>query len=217
MGGQIVQPHSLPYQVGLTIAGGTVPFCGGSLISPNYVLTAAHCTIGRNTASLRVIVGDHNFLVSGDGEQLFNVQSNLVHPNYNPNTLWSNDYAILKLSTPVNIPSSTTGIVCLPPNVSQTFAGSDLTVSGWGLTSDGGFHSPVLKSAFLSGITNSDCLGYFGTGSIGPHHICTVGNVTSSSACNGDSGGNEGFSKLSKICLIKHKGLLKRFISISRK
>jgi len=95
----------------------------------------------------------------------------------------------LKLSTPVNIPSATTGIVCLPPDLSQTFAGSSLTVSGWGLTSGGGFQSPVLKSAFLSGITNADCLGYFGPGSIGPYHVCAVGNVTSSSACNGDSGG----------------------------
>jgi secreted trypsin-like serine protease len=104
--------------------------------------------------------------------------------------MWSYDYSILRLATTVTIPSATTGVVCLPPDVSQTFVGTTLTVSGWGLTSGGGFQSPALKSTILTGISNDDCLSYFGAGNIGAWHICAIGNTTGSSACNGDSGGN---------------------------
>jgi trypsin len=193
-----VPRHSFPYQVGLTNTGGNVPFCGGSLISSNYVLTAAHCTIGRSASSMQVIVGDHDFTIAGDGEQNFNVQNILVHPQYNPANFWAYDYSILKLASPVSLPSagatalpsSTAGIVCLPPDTTQMFVGTNLTVSGWGLTSGGGFQSSVLKAAFLTGLSNEDCTPYFGTGNIGPWHICAAGNNTGSSACNGDSGGD---------------------------
>jgi secreted trypsin-like serine protease len=190
VGGVVVPPHSLPFQVGLTTTGDTVPFCGGSLISNNYVLTAAHCTIGRATSSIQVIVGDHSVSVTGDGEQYLNVQNVLVHPQYNPSNMYAYDYSILRLATSVTIPSATTGVVCLPPDVSQTFVGSTLTVSGWGLTSGGGFQSLALKSTVLTGISNDDCTSYFGSGNIGSWHICAIGNTTGSSACNGDSGGN---------------------------
>jgi hypothetical protein len=104
--------------------------------------------------------------------------------------MFAYDYSILRLSTSVTIPSTTTGVVCLPPDVSQTFAGTTLTASGWGLTSGGGFQSPALKSTILSGISNEDCTLYYGVGNIGAWHICAIGNTTGSSACNGDSGGN---------------------------
>jgi secreted trypsin-like serine protease len=166
-----------------------VPFCGGSLISASYVLTAAHCTVGRTRESIQVLVGDHSFSVTGDGEQFINVQSIVIHPLYNPANFWAYDYSILRLVRPVTVPSPTTGVICLPPDTKQTFVGTTLTVSGWGLTSGGGFQSPALKSTVLTGISNENCLLYYGTGSIGPWHICAIGNTTGSSACNGDSGG----------------------------
>ena len=152
VGGSVVTPHSIPFQVGLTPApSGTVPFCGGSLITPNYVLTAAHCTIDSSVSSFRVIVGDHNYLASGEGEQFINVRSKLEHPGFNPASSYAFDFSILRLDTSVTVPSPTAGIVCLPSDLSQTFVGENLKISGWGRTVYGGSQSNLLKGSSVTG------------------------------------------------------------------
>jgi hypothetical protein len=66
VGGYIADPHSVPFQVGLVKSrpGLVKPFCGGSLISPNYVITAAHCTYRKQSEDFVVVVGEHNVYVS---------------------------------------------------------------------------------------------------------------------------------------------------------
>ena len=49
VGGFEVQPGTYPFVVGLWYKRSTRPFCGGSLITSNWVLTAAHCVYGKNT------------------------------------------------------------------------------------------------------------------------------------------------------------------------
>jgi secreted trypsin-like serine protease len=188
IGGFEVPPHSRPFQVEVfafaTATSGSV--CGGSLISPNYVLTAAHCTQGVAPASVRVNVGDHNRVLSGDGEQYIFASNILVHPLYDSTTL-AYDYSIIRLSSSVVIPPTNafTGIVCLPPNVNEQFVGTNLTVSGWGRIDTANSNiSPVLKATFLTSISNTQCAQTFG---IGPYTICAFQAGTSS--CNGDSGG----------------------------
>ena len=126
------------------------------------------------------------------------VSSIIKHPLWKPDSLLSFpfDYAILKLASTLDLTNPKVGVVCLPPDDKQTFAGANLTATGWGFTASGvnnpswtSSSSPVLRGTFLTGISNDECVKTFGP-TIGPYHICASGFVNKSSICKGDSGGN---------------------------
>jgi len=97
---------------------------------------------------------------ANDGEIFINVKTIKNHPNYNSNSQ-DNDFALLELVSPAPI-SSTVGIACLPPDVSQTFVGTTLTISGWGTISSNGPQSPDLKVGTVQGLSNTACNSVYG-------------------------------------------------------
>ncbi len=121
-----------------------------------------------------------------DGEQRFSVSSVLVHSLYDPIAI-AYDYSILRLSSSVNVASANSfaGVVCLPPDTTEQFVGTNLTVSGWGrFSNETTTTSTVLKATFLTGISNTQCSQTF---NVGAYNLCALKSGTGS--CQGDSGG----------------------------
>ncbi|GBP41777.1 Chymotrypsin BI [Eumeta japonica] len=188
VGGVPTAPGQFPWQGGLIsdivgLNGNGV--CGGSLLSSNRVITAAHCWFdGRHQAwRFTVVLGSVTLFSGGTRVQTSNV---VMHPNWNPNLI-QNDVAIIYLPSAVSF-SNVIQPIALPPS-EETFAGETAIASGFGLTSDGGSISSnqFLSHVSLNIITNSVCSFAFPL-IVQDSNICTSG-VGGTSTCSGDSGG----------------------------
>merc|ERR1711973_240016 len=179
VGGLEAEPNQWPWQVALFVDNAW--FCGGSLISENYVLTAAHCVDGASYYD--IMAGAHNVRESSEPNRVEITSFNgWYHPQWDPNTL-SNDIALIELPSPITFndyikPS------CLP-SVGDTADPNELvTATGWGKPSDNaGGISPVLRMVEdLPIITNSECNAIYGI--VGDGVVCidtTGGKGTCSS------------------------------------
>ncbi|XP_063709380.1 collagenase-like [Culicoides brevitarsis] len=156
--------------------------CGGSIISTDFVLTAAHCvrniihttisfgTINRNSPMLQMIAHKH-----------------IIHENYNPTNL-NNDIALWKLPQKL-IFNEFIKPISLPNDFSDTFENSNAIVSGFGRTEGSTSSSQVLRYAFVKVISNEDCVKNFGGHVVTAGTICSIGANSLEGPCNGDSGG----------------------------
>ena len=178
-------PYSLPWQVGLVDPNGSRTWCGGTLIGPQHVLTAAHCMGGN----FEVVVGEHSITDTEDGTN-HAVCGTTSHPDYNTGTSTNYDYAIVRLSQPVDIGPRAVP-ACLP---TTSFAGSfmddkTVTVSGWGTTSSGGSQANVLMSVDVPMVSNAVCKQAYGESSITDAMMCAGRPQGGVDSCQGDSGG----------------------------
>lgn len=186
IGGSVSKVGQWPWQVSLHLNGGHV--CGGSLISQDFVLSAAHCFQQSmiNAGSWRVYAGS----VSQNALSTAYLVKNIVlHESYDTH---NNDYdiALLKLSSPVEF-SNTVQPVCLP-TFDQTFSeGQECFTSGFGTTQDGAaYASRSLMSVSVNIIDTRVCnsSGVY-RGAISNNMICAGDLNGGRDSCQGDSGG----------------------------
>ncbi|XP_023252161.1 coagulation factor VII-like [Seriola lalandi dorsalis] len=156
-----------PWQVLVQLNGKS--HCGGVLIRPDWVITAAHCIHGNNPKNLTVVAGEHNLDIEEGTEQKIPVSMAIAHGNYVPAT-GDSDVALLWLSRAVTLNRDIIP-VCLP---TTDFSERELllvryhTVSGWGKRTSGGNTetsaappgapvSPILRKMSVPIIQNSQC------------------------------------------------------------
>ncbi|MBI2690682.1 MAG: trypsin-like serine protease [Solirubrobacterales bacterium] len=181
-----------PFMVGLMAAQDpSAQFCGGTLIAPQWVMTAAHCYApeeGADPAFIRI--GSEDRLGVG---QYVPVVGHVIHPNWDPNYL-SNDIMLLKLAY---APTPATPAVRATAT-DDPLAGNLATLIGWGLTTPGddAFSSRILKLATLDVIDQTECeqdwAALEGVDFVTDKQLCAIHYNTGAGArqaCNGDSGG----------------------------
>lgn len=185
VGGQESVAGTYPWMAALFVDGKY--FCGGTLISEEWVVTAAHCLDG-NALQVRVMLGAHNIKEEEEEGRLnINTMMFFTHPEYNPSLL-QNDIALIHLGRSVQL-TSRIRPVCLPglADKERLFENMKVLATGWGRPSDTARGiSPVLREVSLQTITNIECMKQYPT-VLNPNIICISGKE-GKSTCKGDSG-----------------------------
>jgi len=176
VGGGPAERNEYPWQVRLSSG------CGGSIISRDKILTAAHCTEGHPVERITVFTRDHD-RTREDGEVSHSVCSKREHPDYNREAKYDKDIAILTLCKPLMF-TEAVGPICLP-DPAQDYDNVKALLTGWGTLSYGGQHPDILQEVNVTTITNQQCRGKYSR--ITEYMIC-AGDVGRDS-CQGDSGG----------------------------
>jgi len=179
------------WQVGLHKSADNLrsPFCGGMLITPEWVLTAAHCMVYRSFA---VVAGDWKTNAASGNEQVRMAAKSIKHPDYDDLLVTNNDFALVKLDRPMEL-NGCVGTVCLPEQGADVAPGSACWISGWGTLETGGSSPTTLQEVELEVLSNEDCqtkTGYY-SWQITPESLCAQGFNKGgvADACQGDSGG----------------------------
>ncbi|XP_068587847.1 chymotrypsin-like elastase family member 3B isoform X1 [Cebidichthys violaceus] len=180
--GEEARPYSWPWQVSLE---SFFPTCGGTLIAPNWVLTAAHCITFH---TYRVVLAEHDMNKEEGPEQFIMVEKMFIHPKWNDNCVsCGNDIALLKLETDAVI-NDRVQPACLPQHGAALAHNQPCYVTGWGRLYSGGPRATTLQQALLPVVDHATCSQSEWWGSSAKTTMICAGGE-SQSACHGDSGG----------------------------
>ncbi|VFV38843.1 ovochymase-2-like [Lynx pardinus] len=191
VGGSQVEKGSYPWQVSLKRRQKHI--CGGTIISAQWVITAAHCVANRNIAStLNVTAGEYDLSHIEPGEQTLTIETIIIHPYFSIKKPMDYDIALLKMDGAFHF-GQFVGPMCLPEPKEEFEAGFICTTAGWGRSAEDGVVSQVLQDVNLPILTQEECVAALLTLKkpiSGQTFLCTGFPDGGRDACQGDSGGS---------------------------
>uniref|UniRef100_A0A6P7GU45 Trypsin-1 n=1 Tax=Diabrotica virgifera virgifera TaxID=50390 RepID=A0A6P7GU45_DIAVI len=199
VGGENAEKAEFPWLVSLTRRGGH--FCGGTIISEKFVLTAGHCLCTGidqdilQASSIKITVSQYDLTIKNTDAYQVSVKAITIHPGYvcgKP----KDDIALLELENTLTWSNS-----ALPACLPSSKSGDDYTsllavVAGWGWTNevtDKGGRADIMQKAKLAIISLDKCREWYKsqgkTTKIKDNHICAGYEHGGVDSCWGDSGG----------------------------
>lgn len=195
IGGQVVDPAwSYPFLVGISEVGFSCCMCGGSLISSEWVLTAAHCI--ESGKAYRVLVYGHAWKLDGQNHrctQQINVAETICHEGYDTGSNEA-DVCLLRLAYAPNCADEMEAggqFALLDDGASgRENAGTAVSLAGWGLTDEEGSEGPdLMHHVTTTMVAFSDCNAAYASTLVEGSMICAGEPEGGKDSCQGDSGG----------------------------
>jgi len=185
VGGNTAERYSWPWIVHFDRVG-----CGGTIISQNWVVTAAHCCVGQTPSRMRFIVNEHNQFANEGREKVHSASEVIIYPFYDELTV-ENDICLIYTDDPIEYGYGAEQI-CLPDDNYEIVDGEECYTAGWGKSSYNGAVNLELTEVGLPIIDSKTCYEWYSRIGIRINSmvmICAGYENGYRDSCLGDSGG----------------------------
>lgn len=169
------------------------------LVSPDYLLTAAHCLTGQDPTKIKVVVGDHDISTPTETNTTasYAVREFIINKDYNPTTSL-NDIGLIRLKTPI-VFNDDVGPICLPFSLTTTpLESKTVTLVGWGTLGFGEPLPKILQKVDVQTTTQARCKADNPTAD--NSIICTF--AVDKDSCQLDSGGSVYYEQNGRVYTI---------------